>query len=373
MRDRINITGKLAAFAASSLLLFCGMTPVAAFADPEDDDLTSSELEAKADDVRVLIADTQVELDQASDAYYKALGERDKAEKEAADARDRIAKSNKRIDELRGDLGDRAVDMYKNGSASSTVNMLFGASTIEELLSTIHYLSCVASKDAAMIDESETLKEDVMVDRLYADEQAMTAKAKAGEADKIQKEVSVKVDNLQERLDELDEKARVKAQEEAAALAAQRAAEEAAAAAAAAAQNNSSSSSSSKKSKSSEEESAPAPTTPANGSVVEYAQSRLGCPYVWGASGPSSFDCSGLVMWCYAQCGISLPHNTEAQYSCASAVIPVSAAQPGDVLYMPGHVGICISSGGGTYIHAPTSGDVVRVASWPMFSCALRF
>ena len=113
------------------------------------------------------------------------------------------------------------------------------------------------------------------------------------------------------------------------------------------------------------------PTTNKYGStVVAAAYSKLGCPYVWGASGPNSFDCSGLVMWCYAQAGVSLDHYSGSQGH-AGAIIPLSQAQPGDILWKSGHVGIYI--GGGRYIHAPRTGDVVKIASnVSRFTCAVR-
>lgn len=120
----------------------------------------------------------------------------------------------------------------------------------------------------------------------------------------------------------------------------------------------------------------PAYDVPEEGDVVDYALSRVGCPYVWGASGPTSFDCSGLVMWAYAQVGISLPHNSEAMYSAAKKVVPLSEARPGDVLYRSGHVGLCTKAGAAEYVHAPTSGAYVRISdnvSWSGFTCALRF
>ena len=96
----------------------------------------------------------------------------------------------------------------------------------------------------------------------------------------------------------------------------------------------------------------------------------MGCPYVWGASGPNTFDCSGLVMWCYAQAGVSLDHYSGSQAG-SGAVIPVSSAQPGDILWRPGHVAIYV--GGNQYIHAPQTGDVVKVSSGVgSFSCAIR-
>ena len=110
--------------------------------------------------------------------------------------------------------------------------------------------------------------------------------------------------------------------------------------------------------------------------VVGFALSRKGCPYVWGAGGPDSFDCSGLVYWSYAQVGKSVPHQSEALYRAAARRVSVSEARPGDVLYRPGHVGIAVGYGGVPYVHAPTFGAVVRDTdplSWSGFTYALQF
>lgn len=103
-------------------------------------------------------------------------------------------------------------------------------------------------------------------------------------------------------------------------------------------------------------------TATANGNkIVEAARSKLGCAYVYGAAGPNQFDCSGLTQWCYKQVGISIPHNTEAQRDAAKKKVPVSEAQVGDILYKNGHVGIYI--GNGQFIHAPHTGDVVKISN----------
>ncbi|MEV0235143.1 NlpC/P60 family protein [Nonomuraea sp. NPDC050786] len=86
-------------------------------------------------------------------------------------------------------------------------------------------------------------------------------------------------------------------------------------------------------------------------------------PYVWGAEGPSSYDCSGLVMAAYQRVGISLPHYTGDQWT-AGRHISRSELRPGDLVFFYGdlhHVGIYI--GGGMMVHAPQTGDVVRIAS----------
>jgi cell wall-associated NlpC family hydrolase len=101
--------------------------------------------------------------------------------------------------------------------------------------------------------------------------------------------------------------------------------------------------------------------------AVAAAESRVGDPYVWGAAGPSTFDCSGLVMWAYAQVGISLPHFSGAQYS-NTTHIPMSDLQPGDLVFPsnPGdHVAMYV--GGGNIVEAPFTGATVHVVpmgSW---------
>jgi cell wall-associated NlpC family hydrolase len=92
----------------------------------------------------------------------------------------------------------------------------------------------------------------------------------------------------------------------------------------------------------------------------------LGVPYVWGGASPSGFDCSGLVMYVYAQLGISLPHYTVAQWN---ATLPISSSQmqPGDLVFFNGlgHVGIYI--GNGQFVNAPHTGSVVRIDSLGAF------
>jgi len=100
-----------------------------------------------------------------------------------------------------------------------------------------------------------------------------------------------------------------------------------------------------------------------HGGVVGIAMQYLGIPYRWGGSSPSTgFDCSGFVMYVYAQVGVSLPHNAAMQYGYGSPVSR-SELQPGDLVFFNGlgHNGIYI--GGGQFIHSPHTGDVVKISS----------
>lgn len=106
--------------------------------------------------------------------------------------------------------------------------------------------------------------------------------------------------------------------------------------------------------------------------IVQAAYSQLGTPYVWGGTTPNvGLDCSGLTQYCYAQAGISIPRNSEDQHTSGKS-IPLSEARPGDILWKPGHVAIFVSED--TYIHAPHTGDVVRVAQGiGYFTCAVSY
>ncbi|WP_311590480.1 C40 family peptidase [Varibaculum massiliense] len=106
---------------------------------------------------------------------------------------------------------------------------------------------------------------------------------------------------------------------------------------------------------------------PADGTVVGIAMQYQGVPYVWGGSTPSGFDCSGFVGYVYRQVGKSLPRTANA-IAAAGTKLPLSQAQPGDILWHNNHVAIYI--GGGKLIHAPKPGERVKVA--PIYSSAFQ-
>ena len=345
-----NIKKKTVSLVASAALIVSAsaLMPIPekgkAFADP-----TASELRQQSKELKDELAEIQVSLEKASDDYNRVLTEKENADAAIEQAKEEIRKADEQIVDLQGRMAVRAKEMYIHSDASSTINMLLDARSFDEAMTALTYMDNMNRNDANMVDNAQRLKEEVELKKATAEEQALLAAEKAEEARIIKDEAQAKVDDYESRIADLDAEARRKALSESARAAAE------------ISRANTSVTMSS------------GSDIPAHGDVVDYAYSRCGCPYVWAGSGPDVFDCSGLVMWCYAQTGISLPHSSESMYACAKAVIPVSEAQPGDVLYMSGHVGICIEPGGGTYIHAPTSGDVVRVASWGMFSCALRF
>ena len=107
--------------------------------------------------------------------------------------------------------------------------------------------------------------------------------------------------------------------------------------------------------------------TPFAGPAIAAALSKVGSPYVWGDEGPSTFDCSGLIQWSYLQAGLVLPRVSSDKWS-ATTPVPVDDMQPGDLLvyaYDPSDAGtihhIAMYIGSGQMVHAPRTGDVVRV------------
>jgi cell wall-associated NlpC family hydrolase len=119
---------------------------------------------------------------------------------------------------------------------------------------------------------------------------------------------------------------------------------------------------------------APTDPGPINGNVaavIAYAKSTLGSDYVWGAAGPSEFDCSGLTMMAWKQAGVSLPHQSYEQYK-ATRRVSLSALQPGDLVFYGNspsgihHVALYV--GGGKVINAPQPGEVVKYAPVKMES-----
>lgn len=120
---------------------------------------------------------------------------------------------------------------------------------------------------------------------------------------------------------------------------------------------------------------APAPSQSVGEKVLAAARSAIGSPYVYGANGPSAFDCSGLTSWAYQQAGVSIPRTSQAQ---ASAGTPVSldALQPGDIIvYYSGASHVGIYTGNGTIIDALNSGTPVgeRSLHYMPIHSAVRF
>jgi cell wall-associated NlpC family hydrolase len=280
-----------------------------------------------------------------------------------------IAKGNFHAAQQR--VMQRLYSLYVNGSPSA-VDVLAGAQSLSQIIDRAESAQVLSNQDAALgrqalgFEHSVQQREQQLQQLKTTREQALaeleakqrTIASKLAQQKRLLASIHTTIQHLQQQEAERERRARAAAE---ARLRAQLAAQRAEAAQAAAAAQASPS-----------QPSTGVVTPPVNIPVAnpgvghpqaaQIALNYLGVPYVWGGASPSGFDCSGLVMYVYAQLGISLPHYTVAQWN-ATLPISTSELQPGDLVFFDGlgHVGIYI--GGGQFVHAPHTGTVVQIAS----------
>jgi cell wall-associated NlpC family hydrolase len=246
--------------------------------------------------------------------------------------------------------------MYTSGTEDSGLEVLLGASSIDDLISRIDTANRVSDQSTEVLRQVKTYRKVVREQRASLKnahvEQARLVAERSAQKASIEGQLAERKQLLSSIKSEIE---RIQAAEQAqqAALAAQaraRLATQGATVLNASAGTVA------------DPPATYAPPPSKYGGVVGIAMQYLGIPYVYGGSTPSGFDCSGFVMYVFAQVGISLPHNAAAQYGYG---MPVSRdqLQPGDLVFFNGlgHVGIYI--GGGQFIHSPHTGDVVKISS----------
>ena len=263
--------------------------------------------------------------------------------------------------------------MYEAGN-DSAFETLVTSDDFTDLLSKAEYVQNVHSYDRKQLQEYVETKQQIsdLKDSLEKDQKELESKQveyeKQGDnLNNLITSKSAEVANLDSEIQAAAEAAAREAAERAAREAAEKAAKEAERQQAAASNNNAASTSN-RNNTTSSSSSASGATKPSNsssstitsgtnangGSIVSRAYSQLGKPYVWGACGPNSFDCSGFVSYCltgsYSRLGTTLTFMGWTR---------VSNPQPGDVVTTATHCGIYI--GNGQMIHAPHTGDVVKV------------
>lgn len=364
---------KVALNAAFAAILAVGLSVPAAsaFAAPSDDK------QAEAQAALQKLNQYQSELDQASANYEAAHQEQIDAQNRVDEAQKQIEEKTARIEKDQQRLSDRARDMYRSGD-TNFLDVILGASSFEQFATTWNMLETLNGNDAELVSETKTAREELQAAKQEAEEQAKVASDKAEEAKSVAEAADQKASEMQQTYNSLSaeaqelisqERAAQEAQQQAAAAAAEQNGTAGNDAAATITNNNSnsnrnnttsnnssSSNNSNKNNASSSATNNSKPQSVSGNSVVNRAYSQLGKPYKWGAVGPNSFDCSGLVSYCltgsYSRLGTT---GTFMGWT------RVSNPQPGDICVNSHHCGIYI--GGGQMIHAPQTGDVVKVSS----------
>jgi cell wall-associated NlpC family hydrolase len=268
-------------------------------------------------------------------------------------------------------IATRLRELYVHGSGDSTLEVLLGASSLDDIVSRLNAIERVSSQDARVLREVKEFKKQVedSRDRLQKAraDQARIVAERAAQKQEIESRLAERQQMLASIKDQIVQLQAEERQRQAE-LAAQARARLAAQQAAAASAQTTYTDPYSEPAFSDIPTGAPLPDGSLASQVVAIAMQYLGIPYVWGGASPSQgFDCSGLVSYVYAQIGIYIPHHAASAYSYG---VPVSYSelQPGDMVFFNGlgHMGMYI--GGGQFIHAPHTGDVVKISSLAGYS-----
>ncbi|WLW52785.1 NlpC/P60 family protein [Streptomyces sp. YU58] len=346
---------------ATAALTSVALLSQTATAAPADDKPSLEEVEKKVDDL-------YRQAESATEKYNGAKEKTAKQRKQVDTLLDDVAERTQKLNEAREELGSFAAAQYRSGAAAPDTATFLLADSPQDYFDQTQLMGRMTSRQKSAVDDYVTEQSATMKKRQEATESLRTLTETQSDLKTAKATVQTKLADARALLSKLtaEEKARLAAierekQEEAARkaaeLARQQAADQKAAEETAQQQESSAPSSSS-------------PTTVTDPSyatkaekALAFARTQIGKPYVWGATGPESYDCSGLTQAAWNAAGISLPRTTYDQVN-AGTTVSLSAARPGDLVFFYDdvtHVGLYI--GNGMMIHAPKPGAYVREES----------
>lgn len=295
-------------------------------------------------------------------------------EKNIETTKKQLEEAKKELEKQQAIYNQRVRTMYING-ADSYVEVLLDSESFSDLISRVDMIKSIVTSDKKIIGELDAKKEEVNSKKLALDtEKQKLVALKSENENKLAKMDANKKEQekVLAKLQQEENKYKDKVESSEKMLADARKAVELAMASAnesrpsrgsgytGGASNSSSSSSNSSSSSGSSSSNVTVPSSGAAARAANIALGFQGVKYVWGGTTPSGFDCSGLVQYCFRQAGINLPRDTYGQIGVGT---PVSRdqLQVGDLVFPhTGHVGIYV--GNGQMVHAPHTGDYVRVA-----------
>ena len=345
------------------------------------------EKRAQAQAILAQVQQLDEEVGDAAERWNGANYRLGQISEELSSARADLVRAKAGVKTSQARVGARLRELYVNGDSAGAIEVLLGATSLQEIVEVLDVRERVTAQDARIAKEVKAYRATV------AKRKAQLITAREQQADVVQQRaaeraaIEAKLTTRKQLLASVQaEVQKLVAQEQARQAVLRRQAEQQQAAAAAARRRAAEQARLSAEASQADvsvpapdplvpSDEAPAPAAepaipvapPADASkgaqVVSIAMQYLGIKYVWGAASPSvGFDCSGLTMYVFNQVGVSLPHFAAAQYGMGT---PVSKdqLQPGDLVFFRGlgHMGMYI--GGGNMIHAPRTGDVVKISS----------
>ncbi|MBZ6254678.1 C40 family peptidase [Streptomyces olivaceus] len=349
---------------ATAALTSVALLSQSANAAPSDDRPSLEEVEKKVDDL-------YRQAGSATEKYNAAKEKTSKQRKKVDTLLDDVAKRTQKLNDARTELGSFASAQYRTGASVPETATLLLADSPQDYFDQNQLMNRLTGRQKTAVDDYVTQQSETMKKRREATEGLDTLTDSQNDLKTAKSTVQKKLATARELLSELtaEEKARLaaiekKKQEEAARKAAELAKQQAAEEAERKRQEEAAQQQGSGSSSGSSESSTPGSS---NGTQAQkalaFAQAQIGKPYVWGATGPGSYDCSGLTQAAWKAAGVTLPRTTYDQVN-AGTTVSVSQAQPGDLVFFYddiSHVGLYV--GDGKMVHAPKPGAYVREES----------
>ncbi|MCX5526037.1 NlpC/P60 family protein [Streptomyces bobili] len=361
------------ALATAALTSVALLSQTATAAPSTDDKPSVEEVEKKVDDL-------YRQAETATEKYNAAKEKTTKQRKQVDTLLDDVAQRAQKLNDAREELGSYAAAQYRTGASAPDTATFLLADTPQDYFDQTQLMGRVTERQKGAVDDYFADQAETMKKRQEAAESLQTLTDSQNDLRTAKATVQKKLSSARTLLSQLtaEEKARLAAieerkRQEAARKAAELAELQQKAAAEAAAQQESSDASGSTGStgtdtSSSSPSPSPSPSTDSSYATkaekaLTFARAQIGKPYVWGATGPDSYDCSGLTQAAWKAAGVTLPRVTYDQVN-AGTTVSLSSAQPGDLVFFYAdvtHVGIYI--GNGMMIHAPKPGTYVREES----------
>ncbi|MEI7029716.1 C40 family peptidase [Streptomyces pratensis] len=310
---RLTVVTAAAATAAATL------TGAPASADPQ----------AARESARAAVDRLRGEAEQATERYNEATERADRLRGEADRAQDATARGQERVNRMRDALGAMAGAQYRSAGVDPALALLLSADP-DTYLERAAALDRIGARRATALDKLLHAQRKVAQTRAEAIRALAELERNRVVVTRYKRTVESKLRRARELLDSLPARERATVDR------------------------------ASRSGGGLPDLSGTAPGSPRAMAAVAAAHRALGAPYVWGAEGPSGFDCSGLMQWAYAQAGVSLPRTSQAQRY-AGRMVPLSQALPGDLVAYrsdASHIGMYV--GNGQVIHAPYPGAAVR-------------